>query len=143
MQVKAAMIVMSIMGCNDGGTHCVPLATSEPKWPTVAACDKESETALQKYTNANYPMIIAICQSPQMAEKTSPVGADGAAENLPETNKPGSVSTAKVEPTLAAKTMDLIEKAIPTTDGIKNAFQTPVHVITNSYSWVVQKFHKE
>ena len=113
MQVKAAMIMMSIMGCNDGGTHCVPLATTDAKWPTVAACDKESEASLQKYANAHYPMIIAVCQSPQMAATSAPTlgaPADGglagtadATENNEAINQPGSISTAKVEPTLSAR----------------------------------------
>jgi hypothetical protein len=33
----------------------------------------------------------------------------------------------------------VIKKAIPTTDGIKEAVGKPVHVIANGYSWVVRK----
>ncbi len=43
MQVKTAMIVMAIMGCDDSATKCTQLSLSEPKWETVAACDKDSE----------------------------------------------------------------------------------------------------
>ncbi len=53
MQVKTAMIVMAIMGCDDSATKCTQLSLSEPKWETVAACDKDSEQELARYSNVH------------------------------------------------------------------------------------------
>lgn len=86
MQMKAAMIVMAIMGCDDSATKCTQLSVSEPKWPTVAACDKDSEKELTRYSNAHYPMIIAICQSPEVT-KVEAKQDNGAAHGAPATDQ--------------------------------------------------------
>jgi hypothetical protein len=144
MQMQTAMIMMAVMGCDDSGTRCVQLSASQPKWETVSACDKASEKVLESFSGAKYPMIIAICQTPQVASVAPPAGsAAPSADSEPAINKPGTVTTARVEPTLAEKTIDLVKKAIPTTEGIKSAFQKPVHVIADGYSWVAQKFHHD
>jgi hypothetical protein len=158
MQVKAAMIVMAIMGCDDSATKCTELSVTEPRWPTVAACDKDSEKELTRYANAHYPMIIAICQSPEVTkaeamqdnsqaqsqvqgpvQPTTPQSP--AAPQPPAVGQDPAVAQARPEekPNLLDKTFGLIKKAIPTTEGIKSAFQKPVHVIADGYSWVVQK----
>jgi hypothetical protein len=154
MQVKAAMIVMAIMGCDDSATKCTELSVSEPKWPTVAACDKDSEKELTRYSNAHYPMIIAICQSPEVTKAeamqdnsqvqgpvlpTAPQSPT--APQPPAVGQDPAVAQAKPEEkqNLLDKTFGLIKKAIPTTEGIKSAVQKPVHVIADGYSWVVQK----
>lgn len=137
MQVQAAMIMMAIMGCDDSATHCVQLSASQPKWQTVAACDKASEKVLENYTNADYPMVIAICQSPQVINANSDALSDAQQQASQQAD------ASKPEPTLAQKTIDLVKKAIPTTEGIKSAFSKPVHVITDSYSWVARKFHND
>lgn len=152
MQVKTAMIVMAIMGCDDSATKCTQLSLSEPKWPTVAACDKDSEKELTRYTNAHYPMIIAICQSPEvtnaeaMQDQPAPSGQTANATGVsPQTPTPPVGRTeeanaaANEKPNLLQRTFGLIKKAIPTTDGIKHAVVTPVHVIADGYSWVVRK----
>ena len=133
MQVKAGLIMMAIMGCNDSATKCVQLSASEPKWPTVQACDKASEKALEAYSNAKYPMVIAVCQSPQLATAT----------NTDQAQQPQAKPQDQPKPTLAQKTLNLVKKAIPTTDGIKSAFEKPVHVIADGYSWVARKFQKD
>lgn len=136
MQIKAAMVMMAIMGCDDGARKCVQLEATEPRWETVAACDQASEQELAKYSNANYPMIIAICQSP-----AAPATAD-ATDDVQDQQKTAAAGKPH-EPNLAEKTIDLVKKAIPTTEGIKNAFQQPVHVIANGYAWVARKLQRQ
>lgn len=147
MQVKTAMIVMAIMGCDDSATKCTQLSVSEPRWPTVAACDKDSEKELTRYTNAHYPMIIAICQSPEVT-KAEAMQDNSAAKEPPATaqaptagqNEQEANATQKEDkPNLLERTFGLIKKAIPTTEGIKSAVVKPVHVIADGYSWVVRK----
>ena len=59
--MRAAFIVMSILGCDDSGANCLPVASIEQQWQTIAACDASSETHLAKYVNINYPMVVLVC----------------------------------------------------------------------------------
>ncbi|MCD2171365.1 hypothetical protein [Rhizobium sp. C4] len=143
MQVKTAMIVMAIMGCDDSATKCTQLSLSEPKWETVAACDKDSEQELARYSNVKYPMVIAICQSPEvtkadaMKDNTAPRQQPQAQPALPPTAETAAKEPEK--PNLLQRTFGVIKEAIPTTEGVKSAVTKPVHVIADGYSWVVRK----
>lgn len=143
MQVKTAMIVMAIMGCDDSATKCTQLSLSEPKWETVAACDKDSEQELARYTNVHYPMVIAICQSPEVT-KADAMQDNTAAQQQPQGPVPQPIpadTAAKPgeKPNLLERTFGAIREAIPTTEGVKEAVVKPVHVIADGYSWVVRK----
>ncbi|HWU61784.1 MAG TPA: hypothetical protein VN112_07150 [Ensifer sp.] len=143
MQVKTAMIVMAIMGCDDSATKCTQISLSEPKWDTVAACDKDSEQELARYSNVHYPMVIAICQSPEVT-KAQAMQDNTAAQTQAQTPAPlpPTAETATKEPekpNLLQRTFGVIREAIPTTEGVKSAVTKPVHVIADGYSWVVRK----
>ena len=74
--MKAAFIVMSILGCDDAGATCTPVAQVEQQWQTIAACDAASEDHLARYTNVNHPMVVAVCQtadSTALADSTEDV----------------------------------------------------------------------
>lgn len=140
MQVKTAMIVMAIMGCDDSATKCTQLSLSEPKWETVAACDKDSEQELARYSNVHYPMVIAICQSPEVTKAEAM--QDNTAHQQAQPALPPTPETAAKEPekpNLLQRTFGVIKEAIPTTEGVKTAVTKPVHVIADGYSWVVRK----
>ena len=145
MQVKGAMIVMAIMGCDDSATKCTQLSLSEPKWETVAACDKDSEQELARYSNVKYPMVIAICQSPEVTRAEAM--QDNTAPRQPQQNPaplPPTAETATREPdkpNLLQRTFGVIKEAIPTTEGVKSAVVKPVHGIADGYSWVVRKIN--
>ena len=143
MQVKGAMIVMAIMGCDDSATKCTQLSLSEPRWETVAACDKDSEQELARYSNVKYPMVIAICQSPEVT-KAEAMQDNTASPKQPQgpVAPPSAAETAAKEqekPNLLQRTFGVIKEAIPTTEGVKSAVVKPVHVIADGYSWVVRK----
>jgi hypothetical protein len=144
MQVKGAMIVMAIMGCDDSATKCTQLSLSEPRWETVAACDKDSEQELARYSNVKYPMVIAICQSPEVGKAEAMQDNEAAKQppQSPATALPPTAETATREPekpNLLQRTFGVIKEAIPTTEGVKSAVVKPVHVIADGYSWVVRK----
>ena len=65
--MNAALIVMTILGCNDSGTDCHYIATAQERWPTVAMCDAVSEDHLPTYANQPYPVLISVCQDPEVA----------------------------------------------------------------------------
>jgi hypothetical protein len=143
MQVKGAMIVMAIMGCDDSATKCTQLSLSEPRWETVAACDKDSEQELARYSNVKYPMVIAICQSPEVtkAEAMQDNTAHQQQQQGPAAPPPTAETAPKnpEKPNLLQRTFGVIKEAIPTTEGVKSAVVKPVHVIADGYSWVVRK----
>ncbi len=37
--MQSAVIIMSILGCDAGGSNCMHLETLEKRWPTLALCD--------------------------------------------------------------------------------------------------------
>ena len=55
---------MTILGCNDGVSQCQYVATAEKTYSSVALCDAATEPVLTRYSNINYPMVIAVCQKP-------------------------------------------------------------------------------
>ncbi len=140
MQVQAALIIMTIMGCDDSGSQCAVLAENQTKWETVAQCDDASEGALDEYSNANYPVIVAVCQTETAvgtAEATTPESATDLAAAPP----PPPPSTEDKSPkTLVELVSNLADKAKPLTDSVKSVLiDKPVHVAKDSYSWVVRK----
>lgn len=140
MQVQAALIIMTIMGCDDSGTQCVMLSESQPKWDTVAACDAQSENELKNYNNVNYPVVVAVCQTQTTvasSEATTPEPPQEKVEAGPP--EPPQDSAPK---TLVQLMSNLADKAAPLTDSVKSVLiDKPVHVVKDSYSWVVKKLH--
>ena len=61
--MKAALIVMTILGCDDSVTQCHYISTVNQSWLTVAACDSQSERQIARHQNANYPVVVAVCES--------------------------------------------------------------------------------
>ena len=61
--MKAALIVMTIMGCDDSATQCHYIDTVDRSWQTVALCDAQAETYINRHQDKNYPVIVAVCES--------------------------------------------------------------------------------
>ena len=61
--MKAALIVMTIMGCDDSATQCHYIDTVDRQWQTVALCDAQAEAHMSRHQDANYPVIVAFCES--------------------------------------------------------------------------------
>lgn len=138
--MNTALIVMTILGCNDAGTDCRYIATAPNRWPSIAMCDAVSEEQLVGYANQPFPTIIAVCQNPQMAEAESPsVGHDVPRTNSSETLK-GEPATSPEERTLAARAIQRVSSVLPTTEGVKTLMSRPVRLIDDGYSWVARKF---
>jgi hypothetical protein len=140
--MKAAFVVMSILGCDDSAVHCQPVAAVSQEWATIAACDAASEKVLGKYTNVKYPMVIAVCQT---AGTSALVDSEiDAAENNGDTvsqSTPPEPPLARKgdHPGLASRAIALVKSAIPTGTGIRSTLVVPVHFVTDTYSWVARK----
>lgn len=165
--MQAALIIMTILGCDDTATQCHFVEMLDERWATVQACDAGSEDRLKNYSNINYPVVVAVCQTPgdtglaDAAEESMdglapPVDQDldaalASAGLIPKVDIPPAkpVNTAENEP-MAAETspgmttrvLNLVKEALPETARLKALVSEPVHVVTDSYSWVVQRFEK-
>lgn len=141
--MNAAIIVMTILGCNDSATDCHYIATAEQRWTSIEMCDAVSEQRLPSYANQPYPVIVAVCQDTQvagLAETTAPKQNAEASEAPPrQPAEMPSVTTAQAE-TLASRAMQRVRNVLPSTEGIKTLMVKPVRMVENGYSWVARKF---
>jgi len=140
--MKAAFVVMSILGCDDAGVQCQPVASVAQEWQTIASCDAASEKVLTKYRNINYPMVVAVCQTAGTTALAD--SQDNAIENSFDSASRSVVPVppmAKKEdkPGLTARAIAIVKYAIPTKNGIKSTLGIPVHFVTDTYSWVAKK----
>lgn len=158
--MNAALIVMTILGCNDSGTDCQYIATAQERWPTVAMCDSVSEDHLPTYANQPYPVLIAVCQDPEIAgvpnvgpiPVTRPSAAPAQQANETGTSTPPAKAeaqtseVAQVTPeeaeTLAGRAIQRVKNVLPTTEGVKTLMTKPVRLVEGGYSWVARKFDR-
>ena len=94
--MKTALVLMTFLGCDDSATDCHYLATSQQRWTSIELCDAVSEKELERYANAPYPVVVAVCQTPgEQAPQTA--GAQ------PPATAPATTpqATAAVTPTIA------------------------------------------
>lgn len=140
--MKAAFIVMSILGCDDSGANCLPVASVEQQWQTIAACDAASENHLAKYVNINYPMVVAVCQTANttaLADSTEDAaGFESASRSIAPVPQPVD-ARAEGQSGITTRAIALMKNAIPTKQGLKDTVTTPVHFVTDTYSWVARK----
>lgn len=138
--MNPAIIILTILGCDDSGTECHYVATSEKRWPTVEMCSAHSDKELAGYANAPYPVVIAVCQKPHETELAGGKAPPAA------TSSPGAMDinrapvTAEGEQSLASRAIARVKAVLPTTEGVRTLMQKPVRLVEESYSWVARKF---
>ncbi|TCV61290.1 hypothetical protein EDE05_12210 [Neorhizobium sp. R1-B] len=141
--MNAALIVMTILGCNDAGTDCRYVATVENRWPTIEMCDAVSEQQLAGYANQPYPMIIAVCQKPEASEVANvPLPQDKPAVATSEPAQPMPEVTEQEKETLAGRAIQRVRNVLPTTEGVATLMTKPVRLVEDGYSWVAKKFQR-
>lgn len=126
--MKVALILMTILGCDDSGAQCTAVETLPQRYTSVASCDTASQTVLDGYKDIDYPMVVAVCQSPDAGDLALSTGQEPAAQPKPE----GLAA-------MAQSAVDLVTDSLPTMDGLKTIVETPVHIVTDTYSWVARK----
>jgi hypothetical protein len=136
--MKAALIVMMIMGCDDSETVCNYLDTVNQSWQTVAACDAQADAVIARHKNENYPVIAAVCKT------SGDNQMEDVAETAPTTDQgfdvPDFSTTAAEKQGIADRTLAFVRKALPTRASLSAAVTTPVHYAENGYHWVVRRF---
>ncbi|CAK7256306.1 MULTISPECIES: hypothetical protein [unclassified Shinella] len=139
--MKAALIVMTIMGCDDSATQCHYIDTVGRSWQTVALCDAQAETYINRHQDKNYPVIVAVCES--AGDRITADIAKPTPEEMPAGTKaevPVPAETAEARQGLATRALNFVKKAIPDKAALKAAVTTPVRYAEDGYSWVVKRF---
>ncbi|MFK0272421.1 hypothetical protein ACIQUG_01980 [Ensifer sp. NPDC090286] len=135
--MQAALIVMTILGCDHDVSQCQYISTVNGSWPSIAQCDTDSNAQLPKFSNANYPVVVAVCESsaPSVAEMPAP--PPGAQQNQ---TLPVPATEAEPEQGLPKRTLAFLSGAIPDREKLKNIVTKPVRYVEDGYSWVARRF---
>lgn len=133
--MQTALILMTILGCDDSLSECAYIDTPKERWVNIELCHAASEQLLNGFTNVSYPTVIAVCQEPEPAP--SAVATDA---TQPATSEElATAPDAAEDKGLAERALDTVRLAIPGKEKVKMAFEAPLHVISDSYSWVARK----
>lgn len=144
--MKTALVLMTFLGCDDTATDCHYLATSQQRWTSIELCDAVSEKELERYANASYPVVVAVCQTP--GEQTPQTAGNAPATQPPAatapagTEEPPAQVTQKEEESLTKQAISRVSRILPSTEGVKHLLGTPVRMVENSYSWIAKRFEK-
>jgi hypothetical protein len=141
--MKTALVLMTFLGCDDSATDCHYLATSQQRWASIELCDAVSEKELERYANASYPVVVAVCQTPgeQTSETAGNTPPPPAAAPAGTPLADGQV-TQKEEESLTRQAISRVSRILPSTEGVKHLLGTPVRMVENSYSWIAKRFEK-
>lgn len=155
--MQTALILMTILGCDDSVTQCNYVEMIEERWATIQECDAASEDRLKDYSNIDYPVVVAVCQTPEDAGLSELAGepgiaspaADGATGAMPPADSTSGevvpaepVPEAEQDEGLAARVLSRFTDALPDAETLKSLVTEPVHVVTDGYSWVARRFEK-
>ena len=137
--MKAALIVMTILGCDDSVTQCHYIDTVSRAWQTVALCDAQSEAQISRYQNSNYPVIVAACESngnQQNADVQDDLSAAGGRQT--GTSQPSPPT--EPQHGLAARTLAMLKRTLTDAADLRQTVTKPFRLAEDGYSWVVRKF---
>jgi hypothetical protein len=136
--MKAALIVMTILGCDHDVNQCQYISTVEGAWPSIAQCDTDSQKQLPRFSNANYPVVVAVCESSGPGLATNEPQQEVAAP-LPRPEMPSPEAT-ETQSGLPKRALEFLSGAVPDREKLKNLVSKPVHYIEDGYSWVARRF---
>lgn len=133
--MRTAMVIMTILGCDDSATDCKYVATLNQRWPSIELCNAVSEKELSAFANVSYPVVIAVCQDPTVATAT-PNTATPPAATAPDITQQ---EAREEERSMAEKAVDRVKAMLPTRDNVENLVKGPVRIVETGYSWVAQR----
>jgi hypothetical protein len=139
--MRTALVMMTILGCDDGTTDCQYIATINQRWPTIELCNAVSEKELGAFINVSYPTVIAVCQDPAVAETPkakAPTPSGNAAASTMEA-VPTPAEERAEEQSLARRALERTRSVLPTADGMRNLVERQVNRVEDGYSWVIRK----
>lgn len=133
--MQTAFILMTILGCDDSATDCHHIATLDKRWSSVQLCDAVSEKQLGAYSNANYPVVIAVCQAPEIVAAAPAPSPDVTQAAAPIEE----ASSNERDGTMAQRAMDRVKSILPSKEGMLRIVNGPVHVVEDGYSWFARR----
>jgi hypothetical protein len=136
--MRTALVLMTILGCDDTATDCQHIATMQQRWTSIELCDAESEKQLGNFANASYPVVVAVCQTPDVP-KDDIAKVDGQTPDASTT--PAPLDTEE-EQTLTQRAITRVRRILPSTEGVKEVLGKPVRMVEDSYSWIARRFAK-
>ncbi|MDQ0453777.1 hypothetical protein [Rhizobium paknamense] len=138
--MQAALIIMTILGCNDSVSQCQYIATAEQRWVSLEMCNGDSEKVLAHFSNVNYPSVVAVCQKQDLAQNATKVPSPATpSKNDPAPEKPMPEAEKR---SFAQRAVGYIREVIPGKRDMKLAFEKPLHVVTSTYTWVAKKLDR-
>ncbi len=132
--MRTAMVIMTILGCDDGTVDCHYIATINQRWTSVALCNAVSEKELAAFTNVSYPTVMAVCQDTTVAATDTKAPASSPAAPVLSAEQ-----EREEEQTFARRALDRAKSVIPTMDGMRDIVSKPVHLVEDGYAWVIRK----
>lgn len=89
--IKTTLVAMTVMGCDCDAKLCEYIGETPAQWSTVAECQAEMKTQIEKRRDLNYPLISGVCQAVPAQElalrAASPAASPGTV--VPITPDPG------------------------------------------------------
>ena len=145
--MNAAIIIMTILGCDDSATQCHYVQTVDQQWATIQTCDAASEAKLKSFSNIKYPVVVAVSQTPEDSGIVDARVEDGMAATAAGPDVAAAPTAtpdvaADEHPGMASRVLTQIKDVLPAAASIKSLIVKPVHFVTDSYSWVAQRFEK-
>lgn len=134
--MKTALIMMTILGCDDSVSQCEFVETPVERFVSIELCDAASEEILGRYTNIGYPTAVAVCQTPP-PEIAQAIAASN--QTLADSVAQAAIPSEEQHRTLRDRAIDAVRQVLPGTAQIKMIFEKPIHVVSDSYSWVAKK----
>ncbi|MCZ4089508.1 hypothetical protein [Sinorhizobium psoraleae] len=145
--MKAALIVMTILGCDDNVSQCHYISTVNGSWQSITQCDTESQQELPRFSDKNYPVVVAVCETsgPDMMASTAPQPDVAAAPQqttaVPlQTTAQSQPQPDEAKPGVPKRALALLSGAVPDREKLKAIVSAPVHYIEDGYSWVARRF---
>lgn len=142
--MKAALIIMTILGCDDAVTQCHYIDRVKGSWPSVAQCDSQSEANIGRYQNSNYPVVVAVCETngelenaDALEELPAPPAGAQASEAPVEAPLEQPMPTDVEQPGITSRTLTMLKSRGA---AMKETMVKPFRYAEDGYSSVVRKF---
>lgn len=129
----SALVLMTILGCDDAATQCHYVAQPEQSWDSVAACHADAEARIRAYGDVSYPVVVAFCEE-------QPQQTASADEAEPDTPAVEPAPHTEPSPGLAVKALAQIRAVLPERDTVTSLIQLPADYLGHGYSWVMRRF---
>ena len=139
--MQVALIVMTILGCDDTASQCHYVATEQHQWTSVELCKLDTEKTLANYTNSSaYPTLVAVCKAdgPEVADSKTVTPEAPAAPQVLEKTRQDTVA----EEGLARRALERAKSLVPTKEGVMGLVGKPVTFVADGYHWAVGMVRK-